>query len=335
MGYSSQSGKVIFATQTDRGTPAAFDDGVATKITGGSLAPNRELLIPDAEIGGGRDIVDAVLGTVSFSGDYEYYVRLESLTTLLRGVLGASTTEVDPTSADVWVHTITPTDDAPPFLGAQEKISTGLGVYNYTDAVVNSLHLEAEANGFLTGTASLIACRQSPAPGDVAADAAWDNSSMIVGTNIIVKYAGEVLPAKSFSLDINNNYEDDDFRLGSFYLGDLTPKRREVTASITLRHEDTALFRQATYGTATATAVGGLTTKEELVIECQTYETIGTSTIVSSLTLTFPKAILAPFAFEPSGDDALENDIEIQVVRPDPGTDLLTAVIVNGKEEIA
>ena len=59
MGFSSQSGQVIFGTQPARGTPVAFSDtvGIAMKLRSGSLAPNRELLVPDPEIGGGRDTV--------------------------------------------------------------------------------------------------------------------------------------------------------------------------------------------------------------------------------------------------------------------------------------
>lgn len=334
MGFSSQSGQVIFATQASRGTPATIDstDGIAMRLTSGSLAPNRELLIPDPEIGGGRDTSDAYLGTVSFSGDYEFYVRLESLPTLLRAVLGEATS-VEATG--VSTHTITPTDNAQlPFLSVQEKIGSGLDSYDYLDAAVNTFHIEAEANGYLTGSVGLIACRQTPnlTPEE---DPVWDASPMIVGTNIFLQYNGVALPAKSFSLDINNNFEDDDFRLGSFYLGDLTPKSREVTASVSLRHDGAEIFRQATYGTAGAVAPGGLTTKQPLQIVCETYENIGVTTVKSSLTISLPKVILQPFAFEPSGDDVLENDVEMRAVRPNVGLDILTAVVKNGVATIA
>lgn len=334
MGYSSQAGQVILATQTARGAAATIDDanGVAMKIRSGNLAPNRELLIPEPEIGGTRDIADANLGTVSFSGDLEFYARLESLPTLLRAALGQATSA---TELGVSTHTIKQSDAGQlPFLSVQERIGAGLDAYDYLDVVVNSFHLEAEANGYLQGTAGLIACRQTPQAAPEVSPI-WDNSPLIVGTNISLTYGGIALPAKSFSLDVNNNFEDDDFRLGSFFLNDLTPKRREITASVTLRHEDKATFRQATYGTAAATTVGGITTKLPLVITCETYENIGATTTKSSLTITLPKVILNPFAFEPSGDDILENDVEMQAVRPDSAGDIITAVIKNGVEEIA
>lgn len=337
MGYSSQAGQIILATQTARGVPAPIDEttGVAMKLRSGSLAPNRELLIPDAEIGGGRDVVDAYLGTVSFSGDFEFYARLESITTLLRGALGASATSAGVPVVGANTHTITPSDEGQlPFLSVQEKIGAGLDAYDYLDVVVNTFHLEAEANGYLMGTAGLIAARQTATSTPEEAPI-WDNSPMIVGTNITITYDAVSLPAKSFSLDINNNFEDDDFRLGSFFINDLTPKRREITLSVSLRHQDKNTFRQATYGTAAATAPGGITTKSPLVVTCTTYENIGATSTKSSLTLTLPKVILKPFAFAPSGDDILENDVEMQAVRPTPGTAILTAVVVNGATEIA
>lgn len=336
MGYGSQAGHVILRTQPTRGTIAADlgTAGVAMKIRSGALAPSRDLLVPDPEIGGGRDTVDAYLGAVSFSGDYEFYARLESLATLLYGALGTKTSA---TVTGVNTHTLEPSDAAQlPFFSVEEQISDGLEVFNYVDAVVNTFHLEAEANGFLSGTAGMIAVRQT-AGATPTADPDWDNSPMIVGTNITVTYNGVTVPAKSFSIDVNNNFEDDDFRLGSFYLGDLTPKQREVTAQISLRHDGASFWRQATYGQAAAVTPGGLVTKQPLVITMTTYEDIVGSTPLtkSSLQITIPKAVLTPFAFAPSGDDVLENDVDIRAVRPDPATKILTAVIKNGRTDIA
>jgi len=335
MGFGSQSGQVMFGTQTAKGTPLVMSAtvGVAMKLRSGSLAPNRELLIPDPEIGGGRDTTDAYLGTVSFGGDYEFYARLESITTLLKACLGGASSA---TATGVNTHTITAVDTALPWLSVQERISNTLDAYDYLDAVVNTFHLEAEANGYLQGTAGLIAMRQTPQATPVAAPT-WDNSPLLVGTNITVTYNAVTLPAKSFTFDVNNNFEDDDFRLGSFFLGDLTPKQREVTASVTVRHADSSLFRQATYGTPAAVAVGGVTTKQQVVITATTYEDIPASTPLtkSSITITLPNVILEPFAFEPSADDVLESDISMRAVRPVPGTPIVTVVVKNGKATIA
>lgn len=336
MGFSSQSGQVLFATQAAAGTfPAGFaTDAVAMKLRSGSLGPNRELLITDPEIGGGRDTVDAYLGGVSWSGDYEFYARLESLPTLLRGVLGAGASA---TATGVSTHTLTPVDSATlPFLAIEEKIGSGMETYQYTDAVVNTFHLEADASGYLTGTAGLIARTQ--VAGQVpTASPIWDNSPLIVGTNITLTYGGVALPAKSFSLDINNNFEDDDFRLGSFYIGDLTAKGREVSGSFAIRPENSNLWRQAVYGAQGLTAPGGTVTKQALTITCSTYEDITGSTPLtkSSVVITIPNIALEPYALEPSGDDIIENDISWRALRPVPGTAICSVVVKNGVADIS
>lgn len=336
MGYSSQSGQVLFNTQAVEGTfPATFGaDAIAMKLRSGSLGPNRDLLVTDPEIGGGRDTVDAYLGAVSWSGDYEFYARMESITTLLRGCLGIGASV---TATGVTTHTISPTDSATlPFLAIEEKIGSGLETYQYVDAVVNTFHLEAEANGYLMGTAGLIA-KQQTAGATATASPVWDDSPLIVGTNILLTYNGVTLPAKSFSLDINNNFEDDDFRLGSFYLGDLTAKSREINGSFAIRPADSALWRQAVYGAPGLTAPGGLTTKSELKITCTTYEDIVGSAppVKSSITITIPKVALEPYGLEPSGDDILENDISWRALRPVSSTDIASIVVKNGNAEIA
>lgn len=335
MGFSSQAGHLILKTQT---TPGTFDTnlttaGAAIPLRSGSLGSTRELLITDPEIGGGRDVLNAYLGATAFSGDYEFYARLDSLLTLLKAAFGGAAVV---TTTGVSTHTVTPSDNAQlPFLSLQEKIGNGLEVYNYTDAVVNTLHLEAEANGYLMGTAGVIARIQTA--GVTPATPTWDVTPLYVGTNITVTYNAVTLPAKSFSMDFNNNFEDDDYRLGSFFLGDLTPKRREVTASFSIRESSSALWRQAVYGSSAATTPGGLIGKAPLVITINAYETIpaGTPTTAYSLTLTFPNFTLRPYAMGVSGDDIIDSDIEGQALRPVAATPVMTAVVKTGLAAIA
>lgn len=332
MGYSSQSSRIILRTQSVPGTFQADTGtaGVAIKLRSGALGSTRELMVPDAEMGGSRDISDSYLGAGAWSGDYELYPRMDSLLTLLNATLG-TTNSTEDAVAGTNTHTIVGADgNALPLLSIEEQISSGLEVYHYNDAVVNTLHFESDANGYLMATASIIAVKQV-AGATPAVAPVWDNGPMTVGSNITVTYGGVDLTPKSFSLDINNNVEDDDFRLGSFYINDLTPKQREVTATFTLRPEDSGLWRQAVYGTQAATQMGGLTTKNELVITMSTYESIPDTDpgVPYSLALTIPKYILQPYSFAPSGSDIIETDVDGQAVRPDNATAIMTAVLVN------
>lgn len=336
MGFSSQAGQVGFMTQASVGTyPGTFGTAATfMKMRSGALSPNRDLLVADPEIGGGRDVVDAYLGAVSWSGDYEFYARLEGITTLLKGVFGTSGSA---TTTGVTTHTITPLDSATlPWIAGEENIGGSLETYQYTDMVVNTFHLEAEANGYLMATAGLIARTQVAGTTKTAAPV-WDNSPMTVGTNITITYNGVSVPAKSFAFDITNNFEDDDFRLGSFFLGDLIAKGREITGSLTIRPNDSAFWRQAVYGAPAATVPGGLTTKQQLVITMQTYEDIvsGIPATKGSITITIPKVAFEPFGLEASGDDVIENDISWRALRPVPGTPIATVVVKSAKATIS
>lgn len=443
-GYSSQGGHFAVMTQA---APDTFPAGFATtavnfRTRGGALAINRDLLIPDPEIGGGRDIADAYAGAVVWSGDIEFYARLRSLPVLLNAALGikavgpagvqeiytlvttgtvtggtftvtlgAQTSAAIPwnaTAAQVqaalelvstigvgnvivtggpwpgtaftisfigarsgtitgspmtgtftgltgttpggtltrtqtgasvtgsgYQHTITPSDAAQlPFLAVEEQIGSGLEVFRYTDAVVNTLHLEAEANGYLMGTVGMIARKQTAGNTPMTAGqlaAQTDESAMIVGTNITITYNSVSLPAKSFNFDLNNNFEDDDFRLGSFNIGDLTPKRREATVGVSIREASNAQWRQASYGAAAATTPGGLITKQGLVITMSTYETLNGVTPLTpyTLTLNFPSAALTPYAYDPSGDDVIESDLTFQILRNNSYRPLVYAYVTN------
>jgi Phage tail tube protein len=332
MGFSSQGGQVVFRSQAVQGTYQADTPtlGVSMKLRSGSLGPNRSLMIPDPEIGGGRDVVDALLGAVSWAGDYEFYARTDSFLTLLKACLG--TMAAPSITTGVSTYTTTPSDAGSlPYVSIEESIGNTLETYSYTDGVVNTLHMEADANGYFMGTAGIIAAKQIAGVTRAATPVA-DVAPLMVGTNITVTYNAVSLPAKSFSLDINNNFEDDDFRLGSFYIGDLTPKRREVTASFGIRESSSALWRQAVYGVPAAVAPGGVVTKNQLVITITSYEDIpgGTPATKYSMAITIPKFALSPYALSVSGDDVIESDIDGQALRPLIATPIVTVVTKTG-----
>ena len=340
MGISSQPGHVGIKTQAAKGAyldPGAVapNQGVFMYLRSGALGGNRELMIPDPEIGGHRDIPDANLGPISFSGEYDFYARMEALATLLKGALGGAST----TGSTVlgYTHTITGADTIP-WLSVEEKIGNGFEVFKYTDAKINTLHLEADANGYLMGTAGLVALSQATTTATASGVQRRDTSSLLVGTSITVAWNAVSLPAKSFSLDINNNLEDDDFRLGSLFLGDITEKRREVTMGVTIRPNDAALWKTAMWGGPSATVPGGQVFKDDVLITVSSYEDIpGTTgpTVKYSATFTIPFAAIAPFSVTPSGDDVIEHDIEIRALRPVPATPIITAVVKNSYATVA
>lgn len=337
MGFVSQAGHVGIRTQATKGVYAdpgavAPNQGVFMFTRSGALGGNRELLIPDPEIGGTRDVIDAQLGPIAFSGEYDFYGRMESLATLMKGALGSN---VDSGTAPTgFTHTVTPADTIP-WLSFEEKIGNGYETFKYTDGKINTLHIEADANGYLMGTVGVIALTQATTTATVDGSKRKDASPLLVGSNITVAWNGANLPAKSFSLDINNNLEDDDFRLGSLFLGDLTEKRREITMGVTIRPNDAALWKTAMWGAPGATVPGGQSFKDDVVITIQSYEDIPAATGVKySCIITVPFAIIAPFQLDPSGDDVMEHDIEIRAVKY-TGSNIMTAAVKNSYATVA
>jgi hypothetical protein len=339
MGFVAQAGHFGVKTQTAKGTylsPGAVapNQGVFIFFRSGALGGNRELLIPDPEIGGARDIPDAQLGPISYSGEIDMYARMESMATFLRGALGSVTSSG--AAGTGYTHAITPADTIP-WLSAEEKVGNGYEVFRYTDAKVNTYHLEADANGYLMATAGLIALKQELTTATALGTQRRDASPLIVGSNICVRWGGVDLPAKSFSLDINNNLEDDDYRLCSLTLGDAVEKRREITMGVTIRPNDSALWKTAMWGGPTATAPLGQSFKDDVEIEIETYEDIpgATAGVKYNCTIVIPKAAIAPFSLDPSGDDVIEHDIEIRALRPDLAQPILTATILNSYATVA
>jgi hypothetical protein len=337
-GFSSQAGHLIMRTQAAQGTFQSdlTTAGVAIKTTGGSMVASRTLMIPTPEIGGSRDIPDAYLGPSIWQGQFSFYARLNSFLTILAAGLGIVGTPV--TTTGVTTQTITPSDAAGlPFLSLEEEIGANLDTYDYTDAVVNSLHLESASDGYLMGNADFIALKQVDNITPTDPTTLFDNGPLTVGTNITLTYNGASISAKNIKLDVKNNFETNDFRMGSFFAGSLVPKRRDVTGSFLFRPSDATLFRQAVYGASALNAVGGLVTKQQMVITMSTYELIPSSTppTVYSLTITLPKVAFLPFSFAPSGDNIIDTDISFQVLRPAIATPLMTCVAKTGLALIA
>ena len=368
MGFASQEGHLGFRTQAAEGTyddpgAAAPNNGVFMRHLSGGLAPNRELIIPDPEIGGDRDTPGAILGTAAYTGDIEFYGRMDVLATLVAAAFGTSVTTADTsldpatvtttaavtTQADVGahLHTITPTDSALalPWLSVEEDVAGNYATFQYTDARVNTFGIEAEPNGILMASAGLIAKTQldiSAGGGTPLASRVTDTTPLMVGTSVNVTIAGITNHCyRDFSLEFSNNMEDDVYSLGSTGLCDLTPKRRELTADFTLRPNDTSgrdLWRGAVNGTTTAlTPVSGGAYTTSAVIDIPTAQVIPGSTVGDAnyrIVIQIPEVIIEPFALEPNQDDVLEYSVTMRATRSDNANPLATVTIVNDFDSI-
>lgn len=437
MGQSSQAGQFGLGVQATKGTAVAATR--FARIRGGSIGGDRSLLIPDPEIGGNRDIQNAMLGGVAFSGDIDFYPRAQMLAMLIYGAFGgkASTNNAGATNevqtvtitgaptggtftlsfngaetsalahnvasadvqtalralatigstgvtvtgiaggpytvtftgalaaenvpllvasssltggtaptvtvatttsgaATVGTHVLTPANTLP-WLTVEERLGDSLESFRYTDARINSFRLEADANGYLMGSANIIALiGQSGFAAQVAPEI--DETPLIVGSSVIFTVDGVDLRARSFSLEFSNNMENDDFRLGSVFLGDAVPKRRELKIGANYRPDDSTLWKRAMWGSdAVTTAQPGAAYRGPVGVTIESYETIGNVVGGTKYSTTFqvPSAVLAPFKINPNGDDVIGADIEFTAIRPFSGVPLVTTTVVNDLADVA
>lgn len=432
MGFTSQQGQVGFGVQGAKGTGVAATR--FARLRSGALAPNRDLLIPDPEVGGNRDVPQAYLGPISFAGTYEFYVRMQLMAILLRGAFGVvnstpvvganetqtititgtptggtftltyrgqtttpiaynainsavqtaflalstvgagnavvaggpgpgtpytiafagtlaatnartiiatgsftggsspaiTVTETTPGYSAMGTHIFTPSDAASlPWMSVEERISFNYESFRYVDAKVSKLAFECPADGYMTGSADMIALTQTSGF-SAQVSPAVDTSPMVVGSTVAVYWNGVVLPAKSVNFEINNNMEDDDFRLGSYTLGDLTEKRRELKIGATVRPTDSSLWKEATYGGPALTSPrAGRASYGTLRILATTFENVQGATTPYTLDVQVPTAAIAPFQISPSGDDVIEHDVEFTLLRDDPVVPIATFTVID------
>lgn len=255
---------------------------------------------------------------------------LTATSSLTGGTAPAITiTETTAGKYPIGTHIITPVDTAQPWLTVEERIGNTWESFRYTDVKVSNLKFDVDANSYMSGSVDLVGLTQA-AGFTAQTNPAWDISPMLTGSNVTVKWNGATLPAKSFNFEIANSMEDNDFRLGSFTLGDVTEKRRELSASVTIRPDTSALWKEATNGgSALTTPRAGRASYGTLEVTATTFETLD-GAIPYSLTMSAPTVAMVPFKADPKGDDVLEHQIDFRFVREDPLAPIVSFTLVTG-----
>lgn len=321
---NSQTGFIGFAVQALKGVHVA--PSFFTKYLNDDIGMESETIIPDAEIGGGRDIADAYAGPTKVTGGMEFDVRTNFLGFGLYAVSGADTpTQVE--SGLVYSHVITPANELP-WLSAQKKLSDTYDVYDYTDLKMNSLTLSCDAGKQLVGKFDIVGITESG--NATPATTAYETGEVLMWHSAEIKIDNTTVCPKSVSIEINNNLEDDDFRICPTFgrgLGDLAEKRREVNISVTLRPEDNDFYQKANYGQSGANAPTKNIYKGSFWMKFESVNAI-TGEYLYSVILSIPHMFMKPFKVSPSGDDSLEHGLDMVAIKP--STDALyTATVQN------
>lgn len=317
MSDTSQEGYVALAMQEDQGTPAASVTA-GFKVTSVDLGATTENLIADPEIGGGRDryTEGVALGSYHVSGDLEAYLRFDALGyfLLMAGFVEDGAPVQDGTTG-AWEHTFIP---GPAQHGTFETAwGRNRAVRRVSDCLVNELELSVSGNDYATMTASILglaeAWQGSPS---VPTFAASDAMGTYLGSAITLPDLGTFRFSET-SLTIANNVSDDETVIGQRELADITPGRREVSFTGTIKPQGTAqavtdLYRAAVYGDPTLTAPGDVDVYHtSATVTFASPRLIGTSTTHRyGVSFELPDVVIDAFPLEGSGDDPIEAAIE-------------------------
>lgn len=324
--YNSQTGHFGVRVQDIKGTfkiPQFF-----FKLTSGGLGSDSELIIPDPEIGGNRDLQAAYPGSVRYSGDYNFYFRPEDLAVLVYAALGGVTVSgYGGACAGVYRHKITP-ENTLPWLSVEEKINDTMDVFHYTDVKVNTLRFEISGNGLLTGTASMIGITQS---GCASPEVYVPETAPILTSHPSSVILDESLMyVRSASFEINNNLEDDDYRVGRRTLGDIGEHRRELSVSLTIRPDSIDVYRKAVNGAVNACMPGCDAYESDVTLNFETCDDLIKAGCAHkwAMQIVIPHAIWNPFTIEPSGDDTIEHELNLTPIQVG-SEDIVTTYIWN------
>jgi hypothetical protein len=237
-----------FAKQASKGTPALASTGYKLKLTGGDLAPDRQLLTLQ-ETDATRQQGQTVVVGARIMGTPEWYVRPADFGLFAYAALGA--TAVTGTAAP-YTHTNTPAN-SPPYLTVWKNIGNGLIIDQYNDVRVSTLEISG-------GAGQAVACK-ADFMGLGAVMGATDNTTAVVSDDpftypeVAFSLGGSV-PAttEQFTITINNNADfiQADNSLTPY---DVVLGRLEVTGSFTYLLQSDADYRSFHTGTSGGTAM--------------------------------------------------------------------------------
>jgi len=328
--YMSEEGYIGISRQSASGTYVTPQLYMYMKSC--DIGPDTDLLIPDPEIGTGRDITDDVyVGPVKYTGSLEFNVRPNAFGLLVLGATGAVTSSGIPGQTGAYGHTFTFENDLVP-LSIEKRVGAGLENFGYNDCKLNSLHLECAAGEFVSGSAEIIGITETAGKSVQTATFATDPILTYDGGSITLE--GGQISVKSLSFDINNNLVDDDYRIGGRKLATLEEKRRELAASLEIVPTDYNVFRKTYYGATGSTTVSGAGVQDtytgSLFLKFASAKAVADGlTQKYEMEVNIPKAVFRAAPLPISGDDMIVETLEMLPVK---GTQSISTIVIrNGQ----
>jgi hypothetical protein len=324
MAYTSETGSVGFALQSVQGTFVEPTDFM--KVTSVDMNPDGEKLIPDPEIGGISDITDIHQGTYKIAGSIESYVRPEAIGILIKGGLGSYAASGS-VATGAYLHNFVASGTLP-YISVKKTISDNIQVYDYVDCKVNGITFDINASEFCTAKFDLVGI--SDKVGAAVAEN-YESAPILAATKATVNIGGVPVSVKTCSIELKNNLEDGDFRVGSRFLGEITQKRRELDIKMDVVLDTTSeLYKKAFYGSSSSSSAGFNVYADRVDIILDSPTQIGTSGLYYKILISIKNAVFMAAPVPASGDDLVVIPLELKATKV-TGYNVLDIKIWNSK----
>jgi hypothetical protein len=315
-GLSGKSAWIAGAKQTAKGV-AATDPTFKNAFSGGNIAP---VLETDrlSETDSSRDQSAAYITTSGVEGSPELYVRPESLGFYLAGVLGSVVT----TGTTNFTHVMKP-GQVLPWYTFWKNIGGADGLYEkYTDCIVGSLSISAEAGAPLTATAGIQGLTPERLTTDPAVAVDMDSDTVFNFNKAAVSLGGgPTRLVRSFELTVENNVERQ--QTDDVVPYDISFGQREISLGFDMLFENLDEYNKFYYGGSAGTQI----TDSIFTTDAQFTFTIDVDTEIA---FTLPSIAYEEFPLEPDpGGAPIVSSIRAVAQKQTGITDLLTATLKN------
>lgn len=332
--YAAQDGYIGFAKQLVQGSyvnPTEY-----MKVLSAEFNPSDTKIMPDPEIGSGRDIDTVDQGGYKVAGTISTYIRQAAIVRLVIGALGgyAASGEQHGGEGD-YLHVITPISSGSlPWMSLERQISYAPSVIKAVDMKVNQWSLKASPNEYLTSDFELVGISDTYSP--TPSVPTFDTTPLVVGNGVTITFNGVTFSVKSLEMTLKNNLVDDDFRLGTRGLGDIAERRRELTLKMDVAFNPTdELYRKAFYGDAAASSAGYQIYTTNAVISFDTHETLSASGGNYRWTIELAEVVFMAAPVPTSGDSLVVVPLELLAIKGTGITNIIRVSVWNNKATYA
>lgn len=308
---TAETGYVGFAIQAEQGTFVEPTDFM--RVLSVDMNPEADKLIPDTEIGAGRDVTDVKQGAYRVAGSIESYLRPEAAGVLFRAALGGYTASGS-VATGAYLHNFSPIDSGDlPWVSIKKGVSDEVKIFNYTDCKVDGFNVDMAANEMATVNFDIVGTKDTVGATDTPA---YETAPILVGSKGKITVGGAVFSVKTAKIEYKNNLINDDYRIGSRFMASIAEKRRDLKITLDVVLDATnKLYEKAFYGSSNATEAGFDVFADSVDIEIESPTNIGSSDLPYKYLFNFKNVVFETASIPTSGDDLIVIPLELKPIK--------------------